>query len=185
MAAGYIELDLGQSHRLVNHGPVVLISTRNADGSYDIAPVAWNCPASKEPPKLLVVVGRRHRTRENIERTGEFIAAVPHSSQQSLVMDAGSVSGREVDKFDEFNIDAFVGGKVDALIPRGCVGFLECEVEGELEGPKADAILGRVVRSAAASDAFDTRLLVETQAGQTLHHLGDKIFAVPAAKILS
>ncbi|MHC4519631.1 MAG: flavin reductase family protein [Planctomycetota bacterium] len=185
MPSAYVDIPLDQSHRLINHGSVVLLSTKNLDGTYDIAPVAWNCPASKSPPKLLVVVGRMHRTWENMERTGQFIAVVPHRSQRTLVMQTGSISGQDVNKFERFGIDAFPGARVDALIPRGCVGFLECEVENKLSVLKADAILGQVLGSAVVPTAFDGRLLVETEAGQTLHHLGGAIFATPAAQILS
>ncbi len=98
MPSDCIEIPLDRSHRLINHGPVVLLSTKNADGTYDIAPIAWNCPASKAPPKLLVVVGRTHRTWENVERTGQFIVVVPHRSQRNLVMETASVSGRDANK---------------------------------------------------------------------------------------
>lgn len=185
MQSNYIEIPLDQSHRLINHGPVVLLSTKNADGTYDIAPIAWNCPASKAPPKLLVVVGRTHRTWENIERTGQFIVVVPHRSQRKLVMEAGSVSGRDANKFKELDIDAFAGARVDALIPSGCVGFLECELEDKLEGPKANIILSRILRSVVVSGAFEERLLVEIEAGQTLHHLGGSLFVTPATQVLT
>jgi flavin reductase (DIM6/NTAB) family NADH-FMN oxidoreductase RutF len=98
MPSDCIEIPLDQSHRLINHGPVVLLSTKNADGTYDIAPIAWSCPASEAPPKLLVVVGRTHRTWENVERTGQFIVVVPHRSQRNLVMETASVSGRDANK---------------------------------------------------------------------------------------
>jgi len=33
-------------------------------------------------------------------------------------------------------------------------------------------------------EAVDERLLVEKEAGKMIHHLGDKIFAVPADEVL-
>jgi flavin reductase (DIM6/NTAB) family NADH-FMN oxidoreductase RutF len=173
----YKALAADQSHRLINHGPVLLVATKNDTGTYDIAPVAWNCPASKDPPMLLVVVGRSHQTWENIERTGQFIAVVPHHSQKKLVCETGSVSGRDVDKYETMQIESFRGEVVDALVPRGCVGFLECRAQDKLSGPEADAIQASVLRAVVAHRAFDGRLLVETEAGHTLHHLGDKVFA--------
>jgi flavin reductase (DIM6/NTAB) family NADH-FMN oxidoreductase RutF len=185
MHYSYFEIGLNESHRLINHGPVVLVSTRNADETYDIAPVAWNCPASKDPPMLIVVVGREHRTYENIERTGKFIAAVPHESQSGLVVELGSVSGHQVNKFEQMDIDAFPGAMVPALVPNGCIGFLECKVQDMLNAPQANAILARVLRSCVRRGAFDGRMLVEGEAGKTLHHLGDKIFATPADRIIT
>lgn len=182
---GYFELALTESHRLINHGPVVWVSTQNTDGTYDIAPIAWNCPAGKDPPMLVVMVGRRHRTYENIQGTGKFIVVVPHRSQSELVVATGSVSGHEVNKFEQMKIDAFKGRMVDALIPKGCVGFLECKMQEICHATKADAILARVLRSAALRDAFDGRLLVENEAAKTLHHLGEKFFSTDADHIIS
>ena len=119
MQDGYVEMSLDQSHRLINHGPVVLVSTRNADGTYDVAPVAWNCPASKDPPMLLVMVGRGHRTWENIDRTGEFIAVVPHRSQSELVIAAGSVPGEAVAAPEKTSPAQPAGKAVKPASPEG------------------------------------------------------------------
>jgi len=81
----YVEIGLESAMLLINHGPVVLVSTKDEKGGYDIAPVAWNCPLGKNPPRLLIVVGKRHRTCENITAAGEFIICVPHVSQAEMV----------------------------------------------------------------------------------------------------
>jgi flavin reductase (DIM6/NTAB) family NADH-FMN oxidoreductase RutF len=120
----------------------------------------------------------------NTDRTRQFIAVVPHRSQKQLVSDTGSVSGRDTDKFETMHIESFRGELLDALIPRGCVGYLECQVKDKLGGPKADVILARVLRTAVHEAAFDGRLLVETEAGQTLHHLGDRVFSTDAATLV-
>lgn len=180
----YVEIGLESAMLLINHGPVVLVSTKDEKGGYDIAPVAWNCPLGKNPPRLLIVVGKRHRTCENITAAGEFIICVPHVSQAEMVRETGSVSGREIDKFDSMNIEAFAGSSVDAMIPEGCVGYLECKVEKVIDGGHVDIVAAEVLRAVVDKEAFDGRLLVEKEAGKTIHHLGDKIFAVPSDEVL-
>lgn len=180
----YLELPAGTAHRLINHGPVVLVATRSADGRYDIAPVAWNCPAGKDPARLLVVVGRAHRTHRNIVETGRFIVCVPHADQVDMVLAAGSVSGADADKYAECEIAAFPGGQVDALVPDGCVGYIECALDATHALEAADIFVGTVLRHAADPAAFDGRLMTETAAGKTLHHNGGAVFSTPADAVI-
>ena len=174
------EVHLASANRLINHGPLVLVSTRDPEGAYDIAPIAWNCPVHKDPPRLLTVIGSRHKTYENISKTGEFIVCVPHESQLDMVKKTGSVSGRDEDKFRLLDIDAFRGGSVDAMVPSECVGFIECRVFKSVSCGLADAVIGDILAAAVNEKAFDQRLLTETDAAKTLHHLGGKVFTVPS-----
>jgi len=62
----YIEMPMGVETRLVNHGPVVWVCSKGADGRYDLAPVAWQCPVSMDPPMIMVGLGMDHQTYLNI-----------------------------------------------------------------------------------------------------------------------
>ncbi len=179
----YGDIPLDSAHRLINHGPVVLVSTRDNEGKYDIAPMAWTSPVRKEPPKILVVVGKRHKTHENVIAQGEFIVCVPHQSQIDLVAKTGSVSGSDVDKFKEFDIRAFKGRKIDAMIPEGCIGFIECKLYDTVSVEAVDILIGEVVAVSADTSVFKERLLTEKPEGKTLHHLGGDSFAVPSDRI--
>jgi len=180
----YQEIPKDSSHRLINHGPVVWVSTRDNKGAYDIAPIAWGCPVRKDPPKLAVVVGNRHKTHENIKATGEFIVCVPHATQIELVKKTGSKSGMDLNKFEAFGIRAFQGKKVDALIPEGCIGYLECRVYSSVEVEKVEMFIGEVLSANVNPEAYSGRLLTEKEEGKTLHHLGERIFAVPSDAVL-
>lgn len=180
----YIELDLESSHQLINHGPVVLLCTRDSHGNYDIAPIAWSAPVQKIPPQVLVVVGKRHQSYRNILETKQYIIAVPHADQAQMVRQAGSVSGDKCDKYAEFNIEHIAGIKVDARVPAGCVGWLECHLDENFDTDKTDIIVGQVAYASVNAQAYRDRLLTETQAGKTLHHLGQRVFAVPSDQLL-
>jgi len=180
----YTEIGIESANRLINHGPVVLVSTKDKKGLYDTAPVAWTSPVAKSPPMLLIVVGKKHKTYENIAESKEFIVCVPHISQVQLVLKTGSVSGKDVDKFDSLNITSFAGKKVDALIVEGCVGYIECKMVKIIETEDAGIIIGQVLLAAADEQAYSERLVCEKQAGKTLHHLGGNAFAVPGDEII-
>jgi len=184
MGKRYVELAAGEGHRLINHGCVVLVCTGGEGGRYDVAPVAWTSPVRKEPAKMLVVLGQRHQTTANIRAKGRYIVAVPHASQAQLVRQCGSVSGREVDKYEQFGIEAFGGEQVDARVPAGCVGYLECELYERVEVEAVEVLVGQVLRAAVDEEAFDGRLLTERQADKTLGHLGGAAFCVPGDEVL-
>jgi len=184
MIKDYTKVGVNAAYRLIGCGPLVLVSTRLSTGRYDIAPVAWNCPLNDEPTRVVIVVDKNHQTAANIRRAKQFIVCVPHASQKKLVMDAGSVSGRTLDKFAHFRIAAFSGKKVDALVPCGCVGFIECSLMKTVRTEFADLYIGECVAAAARKDAFRTRLLSEKRPGKTLHHLGGDLFATPADRIV-
>ncbi len=180
----YTEIDIESANRLINHGPVVLVSTKDKKGLYDTAPIAWTSPVAKSPPMLLIVVGRKHKTYENITTGKEFIVCVPHVSQVQLVLKTGSISGKEVDKFESLNIKSFTGRKVDAQVVQECVGYIECKVVKIIETEDAGIIIGQVLLAAADEQAYSDRLVCEKQAGKTLHHLGGNAFAVPGDEIV-
>jgi flavin reductase (DIM6/NTAB) family NADH-FMN oxidoreductase RutF len=180
----YSEMDLEQAYRLIGHGPVVWVSTCSEPGKYDIAPIAWNCPVKKAPPRILVGIGQRHLTFENIKSQKEFIVCVPVLAQAQLVRATGSVSGNDVDKFAELKIDFREGKQVNARIPVGCLGYMECRVEEIHQVETLSLVVGEVLCAGVNPDAFeDNRLLVDRPSGKTLHHLGKHVFAYPSDEI--
>jgi len=172
------------AHRLINHGPTVLVSTRDEKGNYNIAPIAWNTPVGKNPPALLVVVGKSHMTNEYIKETNEFIVCIPHKKQTEMVLKTGNISGYEVNKFTEFNIDTFRADNVKALVPVDCIGYSECKIKKTVELEKVDIFIALVVQAWSQKDVFTDRLLVEKVEAKTIHHLGGHLFSVPDSEIL-
>ncbi len=181
----FIQIPPDSAHRLINHGPTVLVSTRDEKESFNLAPIAWNCPVGKNPPTLLIVVGKGHKTKENIEKTGEFIVCVPHRDQTEMVLKTGKISGYEVDKFSHFSIEARPAEKVNALVPVGCIGYSECRVNKVVELEKVNIFIASVVKAWAKKGTFKERLLIEKEEAKTIHHLGGHLFSVPASEIIN
>jgi len=178
------EIPVSTAHRMINHGAVVLVSTRDEKGVYNIAPIAWTSPVSKDPAQILVVIGKRHKTFQNLEATGEMIVCVPHSSDADMVLRAGSVSGKEENKFETLGIEAFPGNKIDSLIPADSVGYMECRARKTVEMDKVHIYISDVVYAAVDESAFEERLLTEKEAGKTLHHLGSHVFCIPSDRVV-
>ena len=181
----YRRLEAKLATRLINAGPVVWVCTRGADGRDDLAPVAWHCPTSKEPPRLLLVVGRRHQTYRNLADTKACVVAVPRADQAEAVRATGRVSGAECDKWAGTGLASFRVPDADVRVPEGCLGFLTCRVETIWEQDRVGIVLASVLRADADAEGFDGRILTERPAGKTLHHLGDHVFAVPGGDVIA
>ncbi|MDC0977630.1 flavin reductase family protein [bacterium] len=181
----YMEVELGQAYRLINPGPLVLVSTVSKAGQYNIAPIAWSCPVEKDPANILVAIGKSHQTFKNIQETKKIIVCIPHASQLEIVKNTGKVSGEDIDKFEKFGIENITGKKSDCKIPTGVIGYIECNVINIVDTEDVGLVIGEAVYAAADSNAFTDRLLSETKAGKTLHHLGSNKFYIPTDEILN
>jgi flavin reductase (DIM6/NTAB) family NADH-FMN oxidoreductase RutF len=166
----YRDVPAAEAYSLLNTGGVVLVCTKGRDGRYDLAPIAWSCPLDYEPTsRVLIVLDPNHRTTENLEAAGEFVLALPTYAQKALVEATGSVSGKTVDKYAEFGIAATPASAVDALVPAGAAGHLECRlIESRRVGSVA-VVAAEVVRAAAVEEAWKYRL----------HHAGGEVFYRP------
>jgi len=176
-----VPLDI--SYRLINHGPVVLVSTLYR-GRPNVCAAAWVTPVDLS--LVLVVISRENYTARCIHSTGEFVINVPNQTLRQKVVSCGSVSGECVDKFAKFGLTPEKARKVGAPLVRECIGHLECRViKGEERlARKYDIFLARVVAASAERGLFTTHWLPRRSAARTLHHLGGKIFAVLSGKML-
>jgi flavin reductase (DIM6/NTAB) family NADH-FMN oxidoreductase RutF len=173
----YKEMPLDEAYRLINVGPVVMVSTVSRDGEYDVAPIAWACPAGKAPTRVMVGVGKRHKTFSNIEETKVFVVGIPNISQVEMIKATGSVSGNDVDKFTECNVKAIAAGEIDCKIPEGMIGYIECNVTSIYDTGKLALIVGNAIYAAVDTEAYDgERILSDKPAGKTVHHMGNKRF---------
>lgn len=185
MKKEYIEVNLEYAHRLINHGPTVLISSGDKQGNYNIAPVAWISPAQKKPARVMLSFGKGRQTYKNIMNSKEFVVCVPHVSQFDLLMKTGKSSGADVNKFETFKITVFPAAHLDLLVPRGSVGYLECTLHTRLEQEESDIVVGNVLGAYVDKTVFDERLLTEKPAAKTLHHLGGSLFCKPSDQLIN
>ncbi|MEW6516261.1 MAG: flavin reductase family protein [candidate division FCPU426 bacterium] len=179
----YKSVPLDSAYRLINHGPVLLISSRSRRGRFDLAPIAWACPVGMEPCQVLLAMSPGHQTFRNIQAERGFIVCVPGKAQVKWVREAGSISGTQADKFAKFKIPSFPGKKVRAQIPQGTVAYLECNWQRTIRLKEVALVIGRCVHAAALAQAYQGRLRAEKPEGKTLHHLGGNVFMVPGDKL--
>ncbi|PLX49756.1 MAG: hypothetical protein C0613_06140 [Desulfobulbaceae bacterium] len=174
------ELAPSRANRLINHGPVVLISCRDGDRT-NIMTAAWAMPASHTPPMLAVAIGPSRFTHDLIINSNEFVVNVPGADLLDAVWYCGTKHGHELDKFAECNLSAQNGKEVAAPLIGEAIGAIECRLSSHPTAGDHTIMVGEVVAAWAKAELFETRLLVEKSAAQTLHHLGGPHFCRPGA----
>ena len=130
-----IELDIGSSiwENFFSVFPLVIIGTREADGSDDLAPKHLAMPMSWSN-HFGFVCTPRHNTLQNIKRTQQFSVTYMRPSHTVLATQ-----------------------KIDAAFVADGYLFLECELQQMVDNLGDNSlIIGRIIAAQVAEDAFRT-----------------------------
>jgi flavin reductase (DIM6/NTAB) family NADH-FMN oxidoreductase RutF len=185
MLKDYIKISNDKAYKLLNTGAMLLISSISIEGKFDIAPVAWQCPVDYDRvTKLLFVCDKNHKTFKNISETEQFAVSIPHIDQLKLLKDLGSCSGHDTDKIQQFKIQVIETEKINCCVPVNCIAYLECKTSKIIDEGSVAIIFGNVIHAMVDKEAFNRRLLSETESGKTIHHLGGKIFITTSDHLL-
>lgn len=183
-----LSVPLKHAYRLLNHGPVVLVSTRH-NGRQNIMAAAWNMPLDFDPPRISIVIDKNTYTRQLLESAGSFALNVPCVRQIDLVQQVGTSSGHDLpadtDKFAQYGLSSFAATTIDAPLLNGCVAWLECKlmVEPHIQN-SYDLFVAEVVAAQADERVFSDGHwhFAGHDALRTLHHIaGGAFFATGEA----
>jgi flavin reductase (DIM6/NTAB) family NADH-FMN oxidoreductase RutF len=170
-------LEVTEALRLLNGGPVVLVTTRWREQT-DVMPAIWTTPLAHKPPLIGVVVHPSRHTHDMIRFAEQFALNFPARDLMNHAQYFGVVSGREVDKLDLSKLPTFKAAKVDAPLIEGCIAHIECGLEDALRLGDHTLFVGRALVVQAESDSFDETWLVGEPDYRPLHYLGSDRYAV-------
>ena len=166
-----------KAHRILNTGATVLVSSAHGRKRAVLA-VAWQMPASSDPPLIAVSIGQGRYSHDVIVRARAFVVNVPTAKQLHLVRIAGTVSGWEKDKFEGSGLTPEPSVHVEVPRIAECPAHLECRLVRRHRCGDHSLFVGEVLGAFATKEIFDGRLRVEGTA-RTLHHLGGSHFHLP------
>jgi len=151
-----IELDTGESiwESFFTVFPLVVIGTREADGSDDLAPKHLAMPMSWNN-HFGFVCTPRHNTYQNIQRDGEFSVTYMRPSQTVLASLAATPRCDDGSKPITQALPTFEAEKVNAPLVQDGYLFLECELQQIIDDLGDNSlILGRIIAARVAEDAL-------------------------------
>jgi len=150
-----VELDVKEPiwDRFFWVAPLVLVGTREADGSHDLAPKHMAVPMGWQN-YFGFVCTPRHHTYSNVRRDGVFTVSYPRPSQLVLTSLAASPRCGEEDKPALSVLPVFPASVVDGVLVDGAYLFLECELDRIVDDFGINSlIVGRIVAARVARDA--------------------------------
>jgi len=143
-------------NRLMYPRPIVMITCIDGSGKPNIIPVAWTMPTSFDPPMVATSIALKRYSHKLIKETREFVINIPTKELVKHIDYLGSVSGKDVDKFEASNLTPLLAKKVKPPLIGECVAHIECELASELDTGDHTIFIGRVVAAQANEDAFET-----------------------------
>jgi flavin reductase (DIM6/NTAB) family NADH-FMN oxidoreductase RutF len=121
------ELPLSRVYRLLEPGPVVLLTTARK-GRANVMAMSWHMMIEFEPPQVACVVSGNDYSFAALHATGECVIAVPARRLATKVVEVGNSSGRDIDKFAAFKLTKIPASRVAPPLIADCFANLECKV---------------------------------------------------------
>jgi len=161
-------LPLGEVYRLLEPGPVVLLTTARGT-RVNVMPMSWLTMMEFEPPLIGAVVSNGNYSFGMLRASRECVINIPTVSLMKRAVACGNCSGRDVDKFAAYGLTPVPASRVAAPLVAECPVNLECRVVDTRFVPKYNLFVLEVV--AAWTDGRKRRL-------DTFHHMGMGRFLV-------
>jgi flavin reductase (DIM6/NTAB) family NADH-FMN oxidoreductase RutF len=162
------ELQLSGVYSLLEPGPVVLLTTADK-GKLNLMTLSWHMMVEFEPPLLACVVSSDDYSFAALRASRECVIALPAAALATKVVQAGNVSGRNIDKFALVGLTPLPALRVAAPLIAECFANLECKVVDSRLVNKYNLFVMEVVQ--AWIDPTQ-------QSPKTLHHQGYGRFIV-------
>lgn len=124
--------------------PPALIGCGNEKES-NIITLAWVGVVNSSPPMISAAIRSNRHSHAIILETGEFTINLPNKDQVSVADGCGTLSGRDINKFEYYNLTAEKGTLENAPMIGECPVSMECTVENTLELGSHTLFIGRLV----------------------------------------
>ena len=164
---------LSQVYRLLEPGPVVLVTTARK-GQMNIMAMSWHTMMEFEPPIAGCVISNRNHTFGILKATKECVINIPTVELAAKVVGCGNTSGQRVDKFRDFRLTPEPASLVAAPLIVECYANLECKVVDMRMVTKYNFFILEV---------FKAWIDPSRKVPRTIHHLGRGAFMVAGKTI--
>ncbi len=126
---------------------VVIAIAKDKNGKANPITLGWTMLVSGKPPMMAIAVASRHYSIETIRHSKCFCLAFPSSDMAEMALFFGSKSGRDIDKFAEFDCKTEPAKQIDSVLLSDAVANFECTLESETEAGDHIIFVGKVVAS--------------------------------------
>lgn len=154
--------------RFIEPGPIVLVSSAWKDKT-NIMTMGWHMIMEMNPSLIGCYIWTENYSREIIRKSKECVINIPTLDIATKVVKIGNCSGRDVNKFEEFDLTPMPAKKVNAPLIKECYANLECKLVDTSLIRKYSLFVFEVVKAHVA---------VTPKFPQTIHYRGDGLFMI-------
>jgi len=126
---------------------VIIAIAKDKKGKANPVTLGWTMIASYEPPMMAIAVAKTHYSTKTIRHSKCFTIAFPSAQMAEAALFFGSRSGRDTDKFAEFDCRTLPARKIDSVLLADAVANFECTLESHTSVGDHIIFVGRVVAS--------------------------------------
>lgn len=119
-------LKLSKAFTLIESGPVVLVTTHDGHKP-NVMTISWTMVLDFTP-LFAITTGPWNHSFAALRQQRECVIAIPTVDMLDTVVDIGTCSGSDTDKFAAFGLSALPGRQVRAPWIKECLANIECRV---------------------------------------------------------
>ena len=157
-----------QIRRFLEPGPIVLVSSM-WKGQSNIMTMGWHTMMEFTPSLIGCLIVNYNHSFEMIRKSKACVINIPTTDLSKEIVGIGNCSGKDVDKFEKFNLTAVPGSKVKAPLIGECYANFECIVKDARMVNKYNFFILEVLKAHVA---------VSPKYPKTLHYRGEGVFMV-------
>ena len=124
---------------------VVIAIAKDKNGKANPITLGWTMIVSGAPPMMAIAVAKTHYSIEAVTHSKCFTIAFPSSDMADAALFFGSKSGRDTDKFAEFDCKTEHAKSIDSLLLSDAVANFECTLESQMPAGDHIIFVGEVV----------------------------------------
>jgi len=158
--------------------PVALVTCIDESERPNVITLAWVGVVCSEPPQIGISVRPGRHSHPMIERTGQFVAAIPSEDLLHATDFCGVVSGRNVDKFAEAGLTALPATRVKPPLIAECPVNIECLVRHKLSLGTHDLFIGEVVAVHVDQAVLDEKGSIDFAKARPIAYCGGEYWAL-------
>jgi len=126
---------------------VVIAIARDKNGKANPVTLGWTMIVSGKPAMMAIAVAAKHYSTGCIRNSRCFTIAFPSAQQADAALFFGSHSGRDSDKFSEFDCATKPAAEIDSVLLTDAAANFECVLDSQTPAGDHIIFVGTVVCS--------------------------------------
>jgi flavin reductase (DIM6/NTAB) family NADH-FMN oxidoreductase RutF len=154
--------------RFLEPGPIVLVSSAHKSET-NIMTMGWHMVMEFQPSLVGCIISSANHSFGMIRKSRQCVINVPTEDIAATVVKIGNSSGRDIDKFDAFDLTAAPGIHVRAPLIVECYANFECRLVDASQVTRYNMFIFEVVQAHVAAAPKHPK---------TIHYRGDGEFMI-------